>query len=917
MAQDFDSMVDDSNKPKDFDSMVDDSAKSQPQATPISGSFDSMVDDSEKYKTPGQTLAATAEAVGRGLAGPLAPIAEKLFGVPYSEQRAREEAHPALRVAGEIGGLGAGMLTGTGEAALLGKTGKVAEALSGLSHTVEGSSLIAKIGSSAVKNAAEMAMLQGTDNISAHIMKDPQAAGESALANVGLAAVLGAGGGVLTAGVLSPLWKATVGPKIETGLRALTSRLGGVEGQAAKSTAEQLEAQTGIPMPPAVKAVVNDAPGAMELHSVLNQDDASIAGRKHQAAVNDYESQLAQKSVEALGRTPESISQLPELDKYATGKAQGDQLKSELQQMAKPTLDGYNAFNDKYADSMISNARKQYLAEQIGNKVIDEGWHKANGGANSELAKSVIDDLDKQESVVDLKKYITNLRDSNPYGKDTYGAARDLGRVLHSGLEDTISENIAKSGGKGAEEVANYNQLRQNYSQLMSHFENLDEYLKVGKWSGPESFFKALGDMSTEHGERITDRLSGKNNANILELLKQTPETLNKVKQAHVDKLLSDAVQKAPAGKVINARYIADAINNPQKMSPQIRDLVMTPEQQSVVQGVGQSLDAMSDPTHNFSNTARTIGKQNKGNISPISMIAMLMGHGDAGILSWLGSLGFSEAKPAMKLSMLKFLGSDAPIKAEGFKTMANYLDQSYKGGKALDAASKALFKPSIRVLAPSQMPTHQELMKLDKLVAKNQQNPNDTIQNAEAQHIGHYLPEHQQAVTQTQTTAAGYLASLKPKPVQNSPLDKPLPPTQQQQARYERALSIGQNPLIVLQHVKDGTVQTSDLQDLNAMYPKLGQLYTQAITNEMMNQKANSEPIPYKTRIGMSLMLGQPMDSSMHPASIVAAQPQPKAPQQPQTQGKTKRGTSTLGKSNASYKTASQAAEGDRGNRD
>jgi len=873
----------------------------------------------QAYGGTGQTLGAAAEGALRGTLGPLAPAAEKLFGVPYKEQRERQAAHPIATGAGEIAGLGAGFLTGTGEAGLVSKIGEGAEAMAGLGEA----SRMAKIGSSAVRNAAEMAVLQGNDDVAKHIMKDPQAASESALANVGLAAAIGAGGGAFTAGVLSPLWAATIGPKMEQGLKALTGHLGGVEGQALKSTAEELEAKTGVEMPPAAKAVVNEKPGAMESHSILSQDDASMAGRSHQKTMNEYESNLAAKTVESLGRSPESIQSLPDLDKYNVGRAQGEQLHSELSEMAKPTIDGYNEFTNKYKNSELNQARKQAIIENIGQKTLDQGWHRANDSAAYDMATGVIKDLEGPQTITDVKKYITNLRDSNPYGSEGYQAAKQINKTLQEGLENAISDSISAKGGNAdmiAKEISDYGNLRKNYAGMMNHFDNLNEYLKVGKYDGPESFLDALKNMSVKRGERVAERLSGKNSANALEILKQTPATLDKVKQYHVDKLLADAVAKAPAGKSINTRYIADTINDAQKMSPQIRDLIMSPEQQATVQSIDQVMNALSDPNHNFSNTARTIGKQAKGNISPISLIAMLMGHGDAGILSWLGSLGFSEAKPAMKLSMLKFLGSDAPVKAEGFKSMANLINHSYKGGESLTKASKALFQPGLKILNESQMPTAHELQHLDKLVAKNQSDPNSTLANAQNQHIGHYMPEHQQALTQAQIQASQYLSNLKPKPYRPSPLDPAIQPTKAQEARYNRALTIAQNPLVVLQHVKDGTLQVSDLQDLKAMYPKYASLVTQEVSNEMVNRQSEGEPIPYKTKISISLLLGQPLETSMQPSSIVAAQPKPKAPQQPQGGEKpkgAKKGTSTLGKSNSSYKTPNQAAESDRSDRD
>lgn len=919
----------------DFDSMVDDGANqaapaqmpqpNTPQSQPAASapSFDSMKDDSETYGGTAQGVAAGAEGALKGLIGPLAPIAEKLAGVSYASQRGRAEAHPVAHGVSEAGGLLGGFLTGSGEAALATKAGTIAKGAIGLGKVAEEASLAAKIGSAAVQQAAEMAVLQSGDNVAKRILQDPQAATEGAMAHVGLAAGLGAAGGAFGAGVVSPLWKATIGPKVAAGLESLKSSMGGSISDAAARTSEELEQQTGVAMPKEMKAVINDVPGAKYGHSYLSQNDTSIAGRAYQKTANEYESNLAAKTIQAMGKDPLAIENLPDLDKYAAGRAQGEALASEIKNMAKPTIDGYNAFNEEAKDSLISNARKQAIADQIGQKSIEQGWHKAEDKSSHELAAKVIKGLDDQESVADLKKYITNLRNSHPFGKETYGAARDIGRILHGNLEDSVAENILRAGGSSesaVEKVSSYNKLRQDYSKLMTHIENLNEHLHVGKYDGPESFLNALKDHSTQHGERVLNQLSGKNNAAVLDLLKSTPETLNLVKQQHVDNLLNEAVQKAPPGKKVNANHLVNTLLDPKKTSPQVRDLILSQQGRSTVEGVSKVLDALKDPTHNFSNTARTAAKNSHGAISPLSFLAMMLGHGSAGLMSVLGPLGMNEARPALRLAMMRFLSSDAPVNAAGFKTLANFADSAYRSENALGKATKSLFTPGFQVFKESQMPSSKDIQRLDKLVSEHKDNPNK-LMDSQTGHLGHYMPQHDMASAKATQQSLQYLQSLKPHPVKTGPLDRDIEPSPAAEARYNRALSIAQNPLVVLQHVKDGTLQTSDIQDLKAMYPAYSNVITQAVSDQMVNRKSEDGAIPYQTRIGISLLLGQPLDSSMNPNSIQSAQavflPKP-PPQQPQGAQKPKStNKQTIGKSNNQYKTPSQSAESDRANRD
>lgn len=890
--------------------------------------FDSLPDDSEKYDTAGQTALAGVEGAGRGLLGPIPDVLQKFYETSSPKDiRGREEAHPIASGVGQAAGLIGGALTGTGEAALLEGAGKSAAEAVGLGAPT---TYAAKVGSSIVKNAAETAILQGSDETSKMILQDPNSSAESAMANIGLAAALGGGVGGLVTGAVSPLWSASKGPQLVDALKALTSRLGGVEGATADAVsgvnkAANLEAQSGIALPNEIKGVINETPGFMENHSILSQTDNTIAGRAYQKTLHGVEDDAASKVIKSLGRSPESIDSLPEVDKYNTGRGAGETLKSEFEDIAGPIDDRYEAINNEFKATSITEGSKAKAADDITQKSLELGWPKAESDAADNLAKKVIGKLDNQETVEDLKKFITNLNDNHPYDTQTYQAAKEIRKILTSNLEDAVSNNIIQAGGNSAQaaaKVAKYNALRSDYRKLMQTADNLNEHLHVGKYGSPKSFASALGELSSSKGEDVLNRLSGKTKADVLNQLQNFPKTLEKIKQYHIDSLLNQATKKASPGTKINVNTLLKNVN---ELSPQLKNLIATPEQHRVINSAGEILDSLKDPNHNFSNTARTIRKMTGDTPSALSLLATFAGHAEVGVLSFIGKLGFSEGKDALKLGMMKFLSSDQPIKAEGLKSAVAYINAAQKADNQLSKAAGNMFKASVPALTNAQMPTSSELQKLDKLVAKNQeqpetqlnaQNPQSEQYNADKQsHLGHYMPEHQTAITQASTQALGYLQQLKPQPYQPSPLDRPVEPTAAQTARYERALSIAQQPLVVMQHAKDGTLQVSDIQDISSMYPAYYHRMVQKVSNHMLNAHSNEDAIPYRTRIGASLLLGQPLDSSMQPNSIMAAQPQLKP--QPEQQGTTKKGTSTLGKSNSNYKTPSQAAESDRSNRD
>ena len=890
-----------------FDAMVPDAPA---QAAPP-GSFDALVDDSQaqqqEYGTPDQQLKAGVEGLIRGIAGPLATAIEKnYYRVPERDILGRQEANPVTAGVGEGVGLVGGALTGTGEAAALESVGKLATEAAGLAKPI---GYTARVGSSIVKNAAEMAAYQTGDEATKMILNDPSAGAQSAITNIGLSAALGAGAGGLLTGAVSPLWEATVGSKAAEGLKALVSRIGGIEGSEASGKAADLEAKTGIALPDDIKSVINDEPMARENHSVLSQDDSSIAGRNYQKRLAVLDNDMGVKTAEALGKTPEDIVSLPEKNNYESGQKLGETLRNDLEPAVKDIDTRYESTTDKFKQKPTWEV-KRTIADDLAQKSISEGWAKSFDDANNKLIQKITEKLPEQNTINDLKLAISNLY--RPYDAPDYRAAVEAKKILSKGLETAIAQHM------GPEELASYGQLRKDYATMMGHLEDLDTHLHLGKWSGPKTFLDALSEKANQKGETLLANFTGKNNAALLDLLKAHPNTLEAVSNHYKDSLIRSATKTLNPGELIRPGKLLRDI---EAMSPQQKALIASPEQHAKIQAINELKESLIDPKHNFSNTARTLRKLASGAVSPLSVIAMFMGHGGAGIMSYLAGLGIKEGVPAMRLAMMKMLGSTKPVDAAGFAAAAKYFNAANKGAKLLSTTIEDVFKPGVRALNVHQIPSPADIAKLDKLVATNDPDHTDKLMaQAENGKVGHYLPEHQTALTASSMQALQYLKTLKPQEETPSPLGVAVKPTPAAKARYDRALMIAQQPAVVLQHVKDGTIQASDVQDLNSMYPALYQQLSQKLSSEMIAAKSNGTPIPYKTRMGISLFLGQAMDVTMQPTSIQAAQgtymmAQPnQGPQQPM---KGRKGKTAIDKAGKQYMTPNQAAESDRGNRD
>lgn len=881
---------------------------------------DSFIQDTteEKYGGGLNQVKAGLSGIAEGVAGPLVPLVRtKVFGENPDDIRGQNEANAGTHGIGEALGLTGGALTGTGEAAVMGKVGELAAGAAGLNELGEGASLGYKVGSSAVKQAAEMAVLQGSDETSKTILQDPEVSAQSALANIGMAAAFGGAGGAFVTGAVSPLWDATAGPKLESFLSGLRNHLDGTSLRLPEGTSQAIDT-LGINVSPATKAAMSGDPKAAQLFNELRES-------QHPEILSDIKNlrQASQDSVlQSLGVAPEAVENYSEND---AGHAMFDTFKNEYKQKYEPIAKALDERNEIASTIPVSDAARmgqygQLIEKGMNNFGTDSPLYKQyENWGNRLLAKETIGGLDqvKTELGNELK---TAYRQGDA---NMIKALSDIKGSIHDFQESQIAKQSAKLEMEGAEHgkaigrdiINSRADVNRNYSEFAKMSNDLAGHLSVGEFKGFNSLTNKLGDKVS--AETLLKKFSPKNNADIIPFLQQHfPETLEAVRQNEIAQIIKPAVLGAKGEESIDMNRLAKTVQAGLAGKSEYMKWAMSPEALQKIQAADTLARAI--PGFKSSGTAGWMMKLTKSMpASAMAGVGLLMGHNPIGnylVGEATQHLG-TTAPNAIKLGMLKFMASDQPVEAKGFKAMAEFFHNSMKGENLLTKAVSNTLKSGAQVLTSDQMPNKADKERLDKIVSEVEERPEILLRQANG-HTGHYLPDHQQEMARTSTAALKYLSGLKPKPFQPSPLDKPIAPSPTQMARYDRALDIAQQPAIVMQHIKDGTLQASDIADLNGMYPALYRRMSFDMTQLLTHRHDNEEPIPYKQRVGMGLFLGQALDVSMTPASILAAQPVPPqgAPQQGAAKG---RPSALKGKSTNMYKTATQSAEGDRSDRD
>lgn len=294
-------------------------------------------------------------------------------------------------------------------------------------------------------------------------------------------------------------------------------------------------------------------------------------------------------------------------------------------------------------------------------------------------------------------------------------------------------------------------------------------------------------------------------------------------------------------------------------------------------------------------------------------LLGHMVGHGGLGTIVGAQTLGpfFSSVLPGI---MKAFVTKDTS--AIGAKSAIDYASAVAKGVDLLNKGAKAVFKANTAVMPEYLVPSERDRNKIEKNLQEIQNNPLGYM-NRDSR-LANYLPEHSSAMSQISSNALTYLNSLKTDQGKKNPLDSTPVVSPAQKADFKNALNIAQQPMIVLQKIKDGTLTTRDLQHLNAMYPKLYANMQSKLMEEMTSAVSKGQIIPYKTRIGLSMFTQQALDSTMTPQALMATQQQ--APmrqiaqqQQAAIQSKGVKSSPALQKMPSMYQTPGQAGEARR----
>jgi len=874
----------------------------------------------EKYGSTSQQIISGLEgAASAATFGLSTGIETNILGVPAEDIQARREENPISHGVGQLAGIvGTSAIPGVGAGKILTGAGETLAAGLGLAQEA---TTLTKIGSQAAKMAAENMLFQAGDEVSKMFTDTapPGEAAQTALVNIGLSGILGAGmGGAF--GAANPLWNATAGPKVEKILNGLKNKIDGLGGKMPEELATAIQ-ESGLGITPEVQAFLSGSPIAKHTGQTLEQS-ATESGLKFQRQLADLNIETADKAVEALGTSPEFINRLKNLSDYETGANVVDRLHTSIKSKAEPVIEEFQRIRKEFSKTPLTQ-ESDILADRLANLAESEfGSYRL--GDDYQFIQKQLSNLPNIRDLEGLRQVQSGLWNEAKTGKASWEAVGKVVGIMRDVEGDTImraarekgeaaianlakenaplveaagkegkkllaaeKRNITKSSIASAEdEVMRVQMARSAYGDLANEITELNKYLKLKKFQGPESFLKALSEAGEES---ILKKVTKEDSVRMVEFLKNRfPEAAQDIRDYQINTLLKDAGRQAKGDEVISVKKLFRDIDD---MSPEMRENLIGPDQMKRLEALRTVKEALPDRPMNTSGTAKTLDAL-WGNVPGTAMGALAFLSGSNPIMATLiGGLSNALSRDipdATRMALLKYIGTGGNIEAGAFKTMVDYIAAAAKGEARLSKAIGSVFKPGAEVISSKLIPNEKDRQKLDKRVMALRDNPNDLI--SIGGNAGAYIPNQASGVAATASNAISVLANLKPDNPKRSPLDANFPPTKAQEYKYNRALDLAEQPLMILEDVKKGTINHEEMSFLKSIYPDLVTRMQSKLMNDLNTSLAKGENIPYNTRMGLSLFLETPLDSTMTPESINAIQQQnavAPAAQQPQTMPK------------------------------
>lgn len=867
------------------DSDID--ASSQPGFIPD----DQFEPDSEHYTSYGQQTLAALEGAAQGLVGPVAPALEEATGLTSAEDiRNRAQYNPELETVSKLGSFAGSAYAGLPFIAKgLGVASEAALAKFAPGLVETGASYSARIGAGALKGALEMGLLSASDETTRAIVQDPTTSMQTAMADIGLNTALGLGAGGFFGGA---------------------ERL--LEGGAPAKAVQELENfkgqmayRTNVPEP--VTEMGKELSARYNEISEIFQSAQGTNGLKEGAIAKTVPPQVSDSMLAQAGDTFDLMNQ------------------TLAKMKAKPTI--YPARLVNKLEDDISNYKNTVFPEAPTKAPVSpsDQYTQASDQATRNAPTENPDYAAARQKFLESRDPF----ETSPTNAEIDAATKGISKTITPSIDVTPPTELPST----APSATSFDifKAQQDLKQMVQGYSRIGTYIKPHEEA--YDFIQALRGIGPKLKTALEDDSVWGDAATLQKNINQSWSNF-KPFYDQFEKTFTETVPQTDleTGRVtLQPRVSLSKIQTYANQAGTVKDAA----KKSILKGFldgSEDLHAKTLPAYSaigeespFTSSPMVVTRQSLGELTPgmkaaNATVDLALGKGAArtlagGVGSTLGgTLGGVIGGPAGAVSgatagaligerafgpymekMLPIIGKpffENVANWRGFRAAGRVVEAATKAQRLMSQSAKNVFKAGAEVLPASAIPSLTAINKLNTQVLAAQDKPDQFAQNATNNSLGVYMPNHAQAFSQTLANAVGYINSQRPNTTPQAPLDGNRIPSAVKQGAFQNLLTIAQQPLTMYSKVQQGTITPDDVKHMSALYPAAYDAMKMQLSHAMTDQvsKGGAVSIPYKTRIGMSLFLGQGVDSTLTPSAIQSAQPTPNAtpaPQPPKTRQK------------------------------
>lgn len=793
-------------------------------------------------------------------------------GLTTSEDiQKRQEFNPGTHALGEAAGIigGVALAPETSIPGLISKAGNAARA------GIAAEGFFGKAAQLATQSAIEGGLFTAEHEVSEKLLGDPNVTGESMLGNIGMGAALGGGLGIALSPIAVAAEKAlglgrgylgrtqTAKDLVEKGasIPDVLPHMGLNEAERGsvlkglselKPNAKEIQEAAAAINAPVLESQISSSKFVQDLDSNLMQSPTMSGIKRQQIANEGYKA-----SENAIN---EALGQNLGMSKAEAGEAIKKGLSDALTEESAPITDIYNKVREIGQTVPVEASALKAAAKdmaKIDGLLSSKGDPISKSSPGYKLAKRVEGELSNLATVDDVRLYAQRI------GQDTIGqpelkyVAGQIQSKLNALIEDSTL-NFAKKTLPDAEALIEQHQLaKKAYGALRDEIDELGGALgkKLRKGEGPQAFIDFLNESTPE---KIADKLFTKNNSRFLEFLqKRFPEQsdlLSSLKKSQIkDAALADGQ--------LNPNKVLKEID---KLEPEIKKFLFKPEELDKIKATQTYLDAMPK---NVNPSGTSKGMQ----------LFDFLRHPISGSIS--------QGSDFLKTKLIQQLVKSSPGEAPLINALIHMADMSGKMARGIEKHAGGIFGKATETLIESNndkksYPKASEPLKMDKIgnvIEAYMANPEGLIDHMTRglTPINDHAPTIANSMTTSVGTAVTFLASKMPSKDRLAPLDTPNTPNNVEVAKFNRYVEIVNQPLKALQYVKNGSILPQDIEAISQVYPSLYNNMKQAVTEKLVNYTStkNVSELPYKTKLGLSMFLGQNLDSTLSAQNILQSQ--------------------------------------------